>query len=146
MSECARTTLLMTRRLKIDVMINMNEFLRYVIRGCQVRSLFANAGISVRSAIPPSLLSSGHHAIHADAEVDMNAVGRAGSICRAAEDGAPDPDRRAMWLTACPVPRARSSRSHRYGGLHENLWRSGTSAVRRSSTSAPPRAAAVRRR
>lgn len=51
-----------------------------------------------------------------------------------------------IWLTACPVPRARSSRSQRYGGLHRNLWRSGTSAGRRSSTSAPPHAAAVRRR
>jgi hypothetical protein len=52
-------------------MVNMNEFLRYMIRGCQARSLFASAGISVRSAVLPNLLSSDHHALHADAEVDM---------------------------------------------------------------------------
>jgi hypothetical protein len=51
----------------------MNEFLRYVIRSCQVRSLFANAGGFRASAVLPGLLSSDHHAMHADAEVDMSA-------------------------------------------------------------------------
>jgi len=40
--------------------------------------------------------------MHADAEVDMSAVGRVGSICRAAEDGAPDPDRQADLAHSIP--------------------------------------------
>jgi hypothetical protein len=40
--------------------------------------------------------------MHADAEVDMSAVGRVGSICRAAEDGAPDADRRADLAHSIP--------------------------------------------
>jgi len=99
----------------------MNEFLRHVIRGCQVWSLFANAGISARSAVLPSLLSSDHHAMHADAEVDLSAVGRVGSICRAAKMALRIPIDGRIWLTARRVPWARYSRSRRHGGLHGNL-------------------------
>jgi len=124
----------------------MNEFLRHVIRGCQARSLFANAGISVRSAILPSLLSSDHHAMHADAEVDMSAVGRVGSICRAAEDGAPDPDRRANLARSMPCATGKIRAQSPPRRFTWKLVALRYERFRRSSTIRPPHAAAVRRR
>lgn len=87
-----------------------------------------------------------HADADADAEVDMSAVGRVGSICRAAEDGAPDPDRRADLAHSMRCARGKSLAQPPRRRFTWQLVAFRYERGRQLSTSAPPHAAAVRRR